>query len=106
MVKEEKVKEDPYVLEIKIYDDREFRDDEQFRNISIFESDLTRTFNCNDMEHSNDIISVVTYYTEIFESIIKNGFNYNGVHFTTLTIFCSFLIIFFIFFHFFFNHFW
>lgn len=69
----------------KIYDDREFRDEEQFRNISIFESDLTRTFNCNDMEHSNDIISVVTYYTEIFESIIKNGFDYNGVHFIFYT---------------------
>lgn len=69
----------------EILDNREFRDEEQFRNISIFESDLTRVFNCNDMEHSNDIISVVTYYTEIFESIMKNGFNYNGIHFVFYT---------------------
>ena len=66
-------------------DNREFKNEEQFRNISIFESDLTRTFNCKDMEHSNDIISVVTYYTEIFEGIIKNGFDYNNIHFIFFT---------------------
>lgn len=64
---------------------REFRDEEQFRKIAIFESDLTRTFNCKDMEYSKDIVSVVTYYTEIFESIIKNGFNYNNIHFVFYT---------------------
>jgi len=69
----------------QISDKREFRDVEQFRNISIFEGDLTRTFNCKDMEHSNDIISVVTYYTEIFESIMKNGFDYNEIHFIFYT---------------------
>ena len=37
------------------------------------------------MEHSDDIISVVTYYTEIFDSIIHNGFDYKGRHFVFFT---------------------
>lgn len=69
----------------QIYDDREFKNEDQFRNISIFESDLNRCFGCKDMEHSDDIISVVTYYTEIFESIIHNGFDYKGRHFVFFT---------------------
>lgn len=69
----------------KIYDNREFKNEDQFRNIAIFESDLTRCFGCNDMEHSDDIISVVTYYTEIFESIIHKGFNYNNKHYLFFT---------------------
>lgn len=69
----------------KIYDNRKFRNEDQFRNIAIFESDLTRCFDCKDMEHSDDIISVVTYYTEIFDSIIHNGFNYNNKHYVFFT---------------------
>lgn len=68
-----------------IVDSREFTNDDQYRNIAIFESDLTRCFGCNDMEHSDDIISVVTYYTEIFDSIIHNGFNYKNKHFVFFT---------------------
>ena len=69
----------------QIYDDRKFDFDDQFRDIAIFESDLTRCFGCKDMEHSDDIISVVTYYTEIFENIMKNGFNYKDRHFVFFT---------------------
>lgn len=68
-----------------IHPDREFANEDQFRNIAIFESDLTRTFGCNDMDHSDDIISVVTYYTEIFDSIIHHGFNYKERHFVFFT---------------------
>jgi len=56
---------------------REFKSEDQFRDIKIFESDLTRSFGCKDMDHSDDIISVVTYYTEIFDSIEHNGFIFN-----------------------------
>ena len=69
----------------KIYSNRDFKSEEQFRNIAIFESDLNRCFGCKDMEHSDDIISVVTYYTEIFDSIIHNGFDYKGRHFVFFT---------------------
>jgi len=69
----------------KIFDNRDFKKEDQFRNIAIFESDLTRCFGCEDMKHSDDIISVVTYYTEIFESIIHNGFNYKNKHFVFFT---------------------
>ena len=69
----------------KIYSNRNFKSEEQFRNIAIFESDLNRCFKCKDMEHSDDIISVVTYYTEIFDSIIHNGFDYKDRHFVFFT---------------------
>ena len=41
-------------IQRQIYPDREFKSEEQFRNISIFESDLNRCFGCKDMEHSYD----------------------------------------------------
>jgi hypothetical protein len=69
----------------RICDNREFASESQFRNIVIFESDLTRTFDCADMQHSDDIISVVTYYTQIFDSIIHNGFDYKDKHFVFFT---------------------
>jgi len=69
----------------KVYDDREFKHEDQFRNIAIFEGDLTRCFECKDMQYSEDIISVVTYYTEIFDSIIHNGFDYKEKHFVFFT---------------------
>lgn len=68
-----------------LYDNREFKNEDQYRNIVIFESDLTRCFGLKDLDHSDDIISVVTYYTEIFESIIHNGFNYKNKHFVFFT---------------------
>ena len=69
----------------EIIDNREWTHEDQFRNINIFESDLTRSFGCKDMEHCDDIISVVTYYTEIFNSIMHNGFNYKNKHFVFFT---------------------
>lgn len=73
------------VITRTIYDNREFRHVDQFRDIAIFEGDLTRCFECKDMEYSEDIISVVTYYTEIFNSIIHNGFDYKDKHFVFFT---------------------
>jgi len=69
----------------KIYTDRDFISEDQFRDIKIFESDLTRCFGCEDMQHSNNIVSVVTYYTEIFNSIIHNGFDYLNKHYVFFT---------------------
>lgn len=68
-----------------VHEERVYKNIEQFRNINIFESDLTRTFKCQDTEHSYDIISVVTYYTEIFENIIHNGFMCYGKKFVFYT---------------------
>lgn len=65
--------------------DRIFEFEDQCRNINIFESDLTRILDCRDMEHSDSIISVVTYYTEIFDSIVHNGFIYNGKKYVFFT---------------------
>lgn len=69
----------------ELHDSRNFSNRDQFRNIAIFESDLTRTFSCQDLQHCNDIISIVTYYTEIFESIMNNGFNYKEKHYIFFT---------------------
>lgn len=69
----------------KVYDNREFKNEDQFRNIAIFESDLTRCFGCKDMEHSDDIVSVVTYYTPIFNSIVHHGFDYKDKHYVFFT---------------------
>lgn len=69
----------------RLCDDRPFTNEDQFRNIAIFESDLTRCFGHRDMEHSDDIVSVVTYYTEIFDSIIHHGFDYLGQHYVFFT---------------------
>ena len=69
----------------KLFDNREFGNEEQFRSITIFESDLTRCFGCEDMEYSEDIISVVTYYNEIFQSIFHHGFYYNDKHYVFFT---------------------
>jgi len=69
----------------QLYSDRQWGHEDQFRNINIFESDLTRAFGCEDMQHSDDIISVVTYYTEIFDSIMHNGFMYKGKKFVFFT---------------------
>lgn len=69
----------------QLYTNRTFTSEDQFRDIAIFESDLTRCFGHRDMDHSDDIISVVTYYTEIFDSIMHNGFDYQGKHFVFFT---------------------
>lgn len=65
--------------------DRKFEFEDQYRNINIFESDLTRILNCKDMEHNDSIISVVTYYTEIFDSIVHNGFIYKDKKYVFFT---------------------
>lgn len=65
--------------------DRDTLYSNQLRHIAIFESDLARAFECRDREFSEDIISVVTYYTEIFDSIIHNGFLLNNEKFIFFT---------------------
>ena len=66
------------VLTRVLHSDREFNNQDQYRNIAIFESSLTRAFECEDRKYSDKIVSVVTYYTQIFKSIIDNGFIFNG----------------------------
>jgi hypothetical protein len=46
--------------------------------ISIFDSVLTRTIGLQENKLSNDIIVVQAYYFQVLESLIKNGFMYNG----------------------------
>jgi hypothetical protein len=46
--------------------------------ISIFDSTLTRTLGIKENELSMDLLVVQTYYFQILESIIKNGFLFNG----------------------------
>ena len=72
-------------MERVLIDNRKFEFEDQCRNINIFESDLTRILGCEDMEHSDGIISVVTYYTEIFDSIVHNGFIYKDKKYVFFT---------------------
>ena len=46
--------------------------------VSIFESFLTRTFQCKTNELTDDIMIVQVYFFQVAEDIIKNGFIYNG----------------------------
>ena len=46
--------------------------------VSIFESFLTRTFQCKTDELTEDIMIVQVYFFQVAEDIIKNGFIYNG----------------------------
>ena len=46
--------------------------------VSIFESFLTRTFQCKTDELTEDVMIVQVYFFQVAEDIIKNGFIYNG----------------------------
>lgn len=46
--------------------------------ISIFDSNLTRTIGAKEDELTDDIIVVRTYYYNILENLIHNGFDYNN----------------------------
>lgn len=69
----------------ELKEDRIFLYDEQLRNIHTFESDLTRKCNIEPNTFSDKIVSVTTYYTEIFKSIILNGFLWNEEHYSFFT---------------------
>ncbi|WP_257219415.1 hypothetical protein [Paenibacillus sp. LK1] len=59
---------------------RELRVD-SFKNsnlISVFDSVLTRTISLNSKEISKDIFVIETYYYEVLESLINNGFLYEN----------------------------
>ena len=53
--------------------------------ISVFESTLTRTIGLKTNELTTDILVVQTYYYDIIEQIIKNGFYLNGEKYKYLT---------------------
>jgi len=46
--------------------------------ISVFESTLTRTIGCEKGEITEDVMIVQVFYFQIMESLIKNGFKFNG----------------------------
>lgn len=69
----------------ELREDREYTREDQLRNINIFESDVTRILKCKDMKHCDDLVSVVTYYTEIFDSIMHDGFIYKEKKFIFYT---------------------
>ena len=46
--------------------------------VSIFESFLTRTFECKTDELTEDIMIIQVYFFQVAEDIIKHGFIYNG----------------------------
>lgn len=53
--------------------------------ISVFESTLTRTIKLKINELTTDIMVVQTYYYDIIEQIIKDGFMFNGEKYRYLT---------------------
>lgn len=57
----------------------------KYHIISIFESTLTRTLGINTNEISKDIMVVQTYFFDIIEDIILNGFMYNGEKYICFT---------------------
>jgi hypothetical protein len=66
---------------------RHLRNDALKKNnvISIFDSVLTRVLKIPQNTLSEDIIVVQTYYFQVLEDLIKNGFHHNGEHYTYLT---------------------
>lgn len=46
--------------------------------ISVFESSFTRTLNCKTNELTLDFIIVETFFYEMFETLVKQGFNLDG----------------------------
>lgn len=66
---------------------RNLRQDALKKNnvISIFDSVLTRTIGIKQNSLSEDIVVVQTYYFQILEDIIKNGFIHNGEKYCYLT---------------------
>lgn len=49
--------------------------------INLFCSELTRNLNIRPFERSDKIIIVNVFFFEVLNSIIHNGFNYNGEHY-------------------------
>lgn len=48
------------------------------KRVSIFDSTLTRCFGLKEREFNTEIIIVKVYFFEVAESIVKNGFMFNG----------------------------
>lgn len=53
--------------------------------VSVFESSLTRMLSMEENQLYTDIIIVQTYYYDIVESIVKNGFIYDGEKYKCFT---------------------
>ena len=62
----------------QVHLDREVLDEEQRIKIAIFESDVVRKLNCKNFEFTDKLVTVTTYYTEIFYSIMHHGFIMNN----------------------------
>lgn len=53
--------------------------------ISVFDSALTRTMGCEQNSVTKDVFIVQVYFFQVMESIIKNGFTYNGEEYIPYT---------------------
>lgn len=69
----------------KVFRHRELFDEEQCCNIAIFESDVIRKLGCKNYEFSDKLVTVTTYYTEIFRSVMFNGFTIDGSKYVFFT---------------------
>lgn len=57
--------------------EREVLSEDQRLKIAIFESDVVRKLGCKNFEFTDKLVTVTTYYTEIFNSIMHHGFLMN-----------------------------
>ena len=53
--------------------------------ISLFESSLTRALGICTNELTKDVFVVSVYFYQVFENLVKNGFDYDGEHYVFLT---------------------
>lgn len=53
--------------------------------ISVFDSALTRTIGCGINDVTKDVFIIQVYFFQVMESIIKNGFTYNGEEYIPYT---------------------
>lgn len=69
----------------KVYLERDVVFEDQRVKIAIFESDVVRKLGCRNFEFTDKLVTVTTYYTEIFNSIMHNGFYINGIKYVFFT---------------------
>ena len=53
--------------------------------VNLFESSLTRALGIKSFSLTKDIIIVNVFFFQVFENIVKNGFDYDGEHYIFLT---------------------
>lgn len=57
----------------------------QYNVISLFESSLTRAFNIQTGELTEDIFVLSVYFFQVFHDLVRNGFMYNGERYIFFT---------------------